>query len=56
MGGRRNHWDGLPDGTRPELGPAAEPQPTGQLPLRAGDQPPVGRRDLAAYDLAGGLR
>ncbi len=41
------HWDGLPDGARPETGPAAEPsQLAGQLPL------PL----LAAYDLAGGLR
>jgi hypothetical protein len=51
------HWDGLPDGARPEVGPAAESQPVAQLPLLADHaQPSVGRRDLGCYDLAGGLR
>jgi transposase len=50
------HWEGLPDGTGSELGPPAQEQPVAQLPLPARDQPPVGRRDLGTYDLAGGLR
>jgi hypothetical protein len=65
------HWDGLPDGTRPELGPSAVPSARAvdadeeadglaRLIVRtAASQVPVARRDPATYDRAfdvGGTR